>query len=399
MSEEKSTSPLNASLTLPCGIVLKNRVVKSAMSDSLGDGEGNPSKAQLRLYERWAEGGVALSLIGEVQVTPDHPEKPGNLVLGDGQDDDRLAELAQRASIQGAQIWPQLGHAGALSHPPVSIPKGPSKLDLEGLSCQAMTAQEIQALPTLYARAAKHAKTAGFGGVQIHAGHGFLLSQFLSPLFNHRDDEFGGSIENRFRIIHLIINAARDAVGPNFAIGIRINSSDLLEGGLTEADALTAIKILDATSVDLIDISGGTYFPGAPSSSDRISTGGAYYTEFARRAKAITSIPIMLTGGIKTKSQAEAVIASGAADLVGIARAMALDVNLPNNWINGDQQDPKFPQFQTPPAGGITAWYSMRLTAIGNDIDHEFDASLDDALRQYDQRDDERSALWRKHFC
>lgn len=157
-------------LELPCGAILKNRLVKSPMSDSLADGEGNPTEAQIRLYQRWAEGGTALSIIGEVQVDPRFPEKPGNLVLGDHSNHSMLEKLAREAVIQGAHLWPQIGHAGALSHPPISYPKGPSALDIEGLQCAALSPDEIKALPAMYARTAEHAKAVGFSGVQIRQG-------------------------------------------------------------------------------------------------------------------------------------------------------------------------------------------------------------------------------------
>ncbi len=179
-------------LVLPCGTILKNRIGKSAMSDSLGDGCGNPTDTQIRLYERWAEGGVAVSIIGEVQGNPNFAEKPGNLVLSPGADFDRFALLAQRGAVHHTQLWLQLGHAGAMAHPPISNPKGPSAIDIPGLACAELTLDEIRSLPSEFARTARMAKNAGFGGVQIHAAHGFLLSQFLSPLFNRRKDAYGG---------------------------------------------------------------------------------------------------------------------------------------------------------------------------------------------------------------
>ena len=138
---------LGRPLELPCGVVLKNRLIKSAMSDSLGDGGGNPTGAQMKLYERWAEGGAALLLIGEVQGDPRYPEKPGNLVLVPDADLQAMQALARRGSVNGAHIWPQLGHAGALSHLPISRPKGPSALDIEGLRCQGMSLDDIHDLP------------------------------------------------------------------------------------------------------------------------------------------------------------------------------------------------------------------------------------------------------------
>ena len=138
---------LDQPLDLPCGVRLKNRLVKSAMSDSLGDGAGNPTEVQMRLYERWAEGGAALSLIGEVQTNPHYPEKPGNLVLVPDADLTALKALARRGSANGSNIWPQLGHAGALAHGPISDPKGPSPLDVEGLRCDGMSLEDIHDLP------------------------------------------------------------------------------------------------------------------------------------------------------------------------------------------------------------------------------------------------------------
>ena len=396
--DSNSTHLLQSALELPCGAILKNRLAKSPMSDSLADGEGNPTEPQIRLYERWAEGGAALSFIGEVQGDPRFPEKPGNLVLGSHSNQNSLELLAKRSVIEGAHLWPQLGHAGALSHLPISQPKGPSPLDVEGLQCAGMSIDEIHELPDMYARTALHAKTVGFSGVLIHAGHGFLLSQFLSPLFNHRNDGYGGSIEARCRIVLEVISEVRRAVGPSFPVGIRINSTDQLAGGLTEADALEAIRLLDQTSIDLIDISGGTYFPGAKASSEG-SSRGPYFLDFARLAKEVTNAPLMLTGGFKSRDQAIDALASGAVDMVGLARAMVLNPRLANTWFSEDRSDPEFPKFKFTPPGGITAWYTMRLTALGEDRENTFTMDLPSAIREYEERDAQRCIKWRNKFA
>ena len=394
----ETTHRLAEPLDLPCGIRLKNRLIKSAMSDSLGDGAGNPTEAQIRLYERWAQGGAALSVIGEVQTSPDNPEKPGNLVLAPDADWAAMGELAKRGSTNGAHIWPQLGHAGALSYEPLSTPKGPSALDIAGLKCEAMSLDEIHDLPRSYAKAAKLAQDAGFGGVLIHAGHGFLLSQFLSPLFNHRTDSYGGTIGFRFRLIGEVLAAVRRAVGASFPVGLRINATDKLKGGLTYEHALEVVRMLDVTSVDLIDISGGTYFPGAASNSDETAASGAYFADFAQAAKQVTSVPIALTGGFETRDQVARVLEEGVADAVSLGRAMVLNPSLPNAWLGEDGGAPEFPTFVSPPRGGVTAWYSMRLTALGNNAEDGFDPSPSQALAAYDKRDRERSEMWRKRF-
>lgn len=232
------SAPLFAPLTLPCGVTLKHRIAKSAMSDGLGDGRGNPTPAQIRLYERWAEGGAALAIIGEVQGDPRAAEKPGNLVLGALSDEPLLRELTRRGQANGTQLWVQLGHAGAMTHPPIGEPRGPSALDLPGLVCRALTLDEIAALPSQFARTATHAKTLGFGGVQIHAAHGFLLSQFLSPLFNRRSDAYGGPLAHRMRLLLEVIDAVRQAVGPAFPVALKLNATDQLDGGFGSAEAL-----------------------------------------------------------------------------------------------------------------------------------------------------------------
>ena len=330
---------LRSSLELPCGAILRNRLAQSPMSDSLGDGEGNPTEAQIRLYERWAEGGIALSIIGEVQGDPRFPEKPGNLVLGAHSNQEMLRSLASRTVNKGAHLWPQLGHAG----------------------------------------------------------HGFLLSQFLSPLFNHRKDGYGGSIEARSRIVVEIISKVRRAVGPSFPVGIRINATDQMEGGLTNADALEVVRMLDQTTVDLIDISGGAYFPGAKASSEG-SGQGPYFIEFAQRAKGVTNVPLMLTGGFKRRDEAIDAIASGAAGMVGLGRAVALNPRLANAWLSEKGGDPEFPKFEVAPPGGITAWYTMRLTALGEDRESAHKQDLPSAIREYEERDAQRCIKWKETF-
>lgn len=392
-----NTNLLSQSLELPCGVVLKNRIAKSAMSDSLGDGCGNPTKAQNRLYERWAKGGLALSIIGEVQSTSNFAEKPGNLVLNADSEFSWFKALAQQGSVNNAHLWLQLGHAGAMADEPISTPKGPSALDIPGLKCDALTLAEVQELPAEFARTAVFARELGFGGVQIHAAHGFLLSQFLSPLFNQRSDAYGGALENRMRLLVETVDCVRAAVGPRFPVGIKINATDQLEGGFKQDEALAVIAALNAKSIDLIEISGGTYFPGAPSSSDRAGS-GPYFIDFTERARAHTEIPLMVTGGFKTLQQAENAIAEGKADLIGLVRALIVDADLPKKWIIGQEDDPDLPRFSNPPEGGVTAWYTMQITRIANGENSLPADNLQDVIKTYEGRDQLRHADWIEHF-
>ena len=390
-------SPLAQTLTLPCGATLKNRIAKSAMSDSLGDGAGNPTDDQIRLYERWAKGGLALSIIGEVQATPCFAEKPGNLILNGHSDRDLLKRLAKAGATYGAHLWLQLGHAGAMADTGISSPKGPSALDLPGLTCSALTLDEVQALPAEFARTASLAKELGFAGVQIHAAHGFLLSQFLSPLFNKREDVYGGSLQHRMRLLLEVIEAVRKSVGPEYPVGIKLNATDQLEGGFAEEEALEVIAAVDKTAIDLIDISGGTYFPGAASSSDRAGS-GPYFAEFAGRAREKTKIPLMVTGGFKTRVQAESAIAEGKADVIGLARALVIDPELPSLWLSAQRGEPPFPRFKNPPEGGVTAWYTMQITQIAKGDSTLSPGNLARAVKAYENRDETRRGIWNSMY-
>ena len=363
------------------------------MSDSLGDGAGNPTDDQIRLYERWAKGGLGLSIIGEVQGSPHFAEKPGNLILNRHSDRDLLERLAKAGATNNAQLWLQLGHAGAMADAPISAPKGPSALDLPGLTCGALSLDEIHALPAEFARTASLAKQLGFGGVELHAAHGFLLNQFLSPLFNRRADAYGGSLQNRMRLVLEVIDAVRKAVGPEYAIGIKLNATDQLEGGFAEDESLEVVAALDKTGIDLIDISGGTYFPGAASSSDR-SDSGPYFLDFAGRARAKTAIPLMVTGGFKTLAQAQGAIVDGVADVVGLARALVVEPELPSYWLSGQRGEPQFPRFKNPPEGGVTAWYTMQITRNAKGEAALTPDELEEAIVAYESRDDARRRIW-----
>jgi len=390
------TSSIDAfsAFTLPNGTQLKNRMVKSAMSDSLGDGRGNPTPAQMRLYRRWSEGGVAASIVGEVQGDPRYPEKPGNLILDERSDAALFAQLAAQGGARHTQMWLQLGNAGALTPPSIGTPKGPSRLDLPGLVAAELSVEEIKGLPQTFAETAKRAETLGFPGVQIHAAHGFLLSQFLSPLFNRRGDSYGGGIGGRMRLLIETVEAVRSTVRPETVVAVKLNSSDQLEGGLNEDEdeALAVVRTLDGKGIDLLDISGGTYFPGAPSSSDRAST-GPYFVDFALSARALTDIPLMATGGFKRKADVNQALSSGAVDFVGMARALILVPDLPARWLGGGD-DPVFPRFPDAPPGGVTAAYTMRMTQIGEDRETEDMLDPDRALSAYERRDRERAPLW-----
>ena len=253
--------------------------------------------------------------------------------------------------------------------------------------------EEIDALPAEFARTASLAKEFGFGGVQIHAAHGFLLSQFLSPLFNKREDAYGGSLQNRMRLLLEVINEVRKAVGPEFPVGIKLNATDQLDGGFAEDEALEVIAAVDQMAIDFIDISSGTYFSGAVSSSKRAGS-GPYFLELASRARNETMIPVMVTGGFKTRAQAESALVDGKADLIGLARALVVDPELPSFWLSGQRGEPQFPRFKSPPEGGVTTWSTMQITQNAKGDAMLSPDDLEGVMKTYESGDETRRHIW-----
>lgn len=390
---------MDTAFELPCGAVLRNRLAKAAMSDELGDGCGRPTAAQAVLYGRWADGGAGLSIIGETQISPRYPENCANLVLDPLSSMDRFRALTRAATGDGAHLWAQLGHAGALAAPVGGAAKGPSALSAPGIAAEALSVAEIEALPGSFARAAGNAIEAGFTGVEIHAAHGFLLSQFLSPLFNKRDDQWGGAIENRARLLTMVIGAVRSAVGPDVPVGVKLNATDQIAGGLSVDEALDVISLLDGSPLDLIDISGGAYFPGAANASDGKGR-GPYFLDVAAAARRRTTIPLMTVGGFKRRTEVLDALNSGAVDIVGLARAFVLDPNLPGRWLGeeADEADPAFPRFGESPPGGVTSWYTARIEALSRNAENDFHMPLERTLAEVTRRREEKTALWRRHF-
>jgi len=329
-------------LTLPNHTVLPNRIAKAAMEENMCDDDHAPSDALLRLYQAWAQGGVGLILTGNVMVDRRAMTGPGGVVLEDDRHMERFRQWAQVARSGGAQVWMQISHPGrqmmaALGQETWSASAVP--LDMGNLSNKftvpkAMSADDIEEIKQRFVRSAQLAEQAGFNGVQIHGAHGYLLSQFLSPITNQRQDAWGGSIENRARLLVDIVKGVRAVVAPGFAVAVKLNSADFQRGGFSPEDAQQVVRMLNALQVDLVELSGGSY--EAPAMQGQARDGRtlareAYFLEFAQSMMAVATMPLMVTGGIRRKTVAENVVASGVA-LVGIATALAIDPALPNAW-------------------------------------------------------------------
>lgn len=331
-------------LQLPNGSTLKNRLAKAAMSEQLAGPDHHPNDGLVRLYERWARGGAGLLITGNVMIDRDALGEPGNVVLDQSSDLDGFVRWAQAGRQDDTQLWMQLNHPGrqsprTLSREPVAPSEVP--LQLRGVfnPPRALSGAEIEALVERFAHSAALAERAGFSGVQLHAAHGYLISQFLSPLTNKRTDEWGGAIENRMRFLLRVVRAVRERVRAEFGVAVKLNSADFQRGGFDETDSVAVVRALSAEAVDLLEISGGTYeraaMWGEGSRRDSTTRREAYFLDYAASVRDASAIPLMLTGGFHTVQFMADTVASGAIAVVGLARPLALEPDFPEKALAG----------------------------------------------------------------
>lgn len=346
------SSILSRALPLRSGAALPNRLTKAAMSEVLGDPQtGAPTERLVRLYERWGRSGAGLLLTGNVPVDRGGLVESGNVVVEDERHLPGLRRWAEAAQAHGARLWMQLSHAGRQTpRRVVKQPVAPSPVALRGFSGmfarpRALSDAEIQGLVRRFAAAAVVARDAGFAGVQVHAAHGYLVSQFLSPLTNQRDDAWGGDLAGRMRFLLEIVHAIRTAVGPDFSVGVKLNSADFQRGGFTSEEAMRVAQALDSAGIDLLEVSGGSYESPAmmgtgeqPAARRSTREREAYFMEYARRIREVTNVPILLTGGMRTAATMAAAVADGAIDAVGLGRPMAVDPDLPRKLLAGAER-------------------------------------------------------------
>jgi 2,4-dienoyl-CoA reductase-like NADH-dependent reductase (Old Yellow Enzyme family) len=330
------TSPLASPITLPNGSILPNRLCKSAMTEGLADKFDLPTPALMQLYKTWSQGGTGLHITGNVMVDRRYLERAGNVVLEDDKNLKLFSTWAKHGTTGGNHLWVQLNHPGRQCPKMVSKePLSPSDVQLAMLGNFArprpMDQSDIEEVIARFITSALLVKQAGFTGVQIHCAHGYLLSQFLSPKINKRQDQWGGSLENRARIIRRIIVGVRAAVGADFPIGVKLNSADFQKGGFSLADCITVASWLGEDGVDLLEISGGTYeqlsLIGVEPTDVRESTRKreAYFIEYAERIKQSAKIPVMITGGFRSRDVMERAIESGEVDVIGLARPLCTE--------------------------------------------------------------------------
>jgi len=402
MSTTATNNLLETALTLPCGVVIPNRICKAAMTEGLATPKGLPSAELNRLYELWSDGGAGILLSGNIQVDADHLERPGNVIVDRMPDNEMQAALAswtQAGTRNGNHFWAQISHAGRQTQTNVNKhPKAPSAVAVGLPGGQfgepvALTAAEIVDITERFGICAKACQEAGFTGVQVHAAHGYLLSQFLSPRTNLRTDNYGGPLENRARALLQVVAAIRQEVGPNFPIAVKLNSADFQKGGFEFTDSIQVAKWLEEASVDVIEISGGTYeqpqllgVEGVEEVAEqevKASTVAreAYFVDFALAMQEEVSIPLMVTGGFRRKQAMEEALANGA-DIIGIGRPMCVMTDAPNQLFAGLAELPRyeselsfFPRWlsflnrfttlRTLSTFGVQYWYYAQLDLLG----------------------------------
>lgn len=402
-------------LRLPCGAVLRNRFAKAAMTEGLADGNCNATERLNRLYRRWAHGGAGLLLTGNVQCDRRYLERAGNVAIDGNGGLDAYRAYAKAATENDTHCWVQINHPGRQAALGTEQYVAPSETPLyPGSSAMARGLDEGEILEIIgrFVHVATVSRDCGFTGVQIHGAHGYLVSQFLNPLVNHRTDAWGGSIENRARFLLETVRAVRAAVGADFPISVKLNSSDFQKGGMVEDESIQVARWLEECGIDLLEISGGTYESQVMIGRDEeqrtekaASTIAreAYFLEFAAKIRPQIKVPLMLTGGFRTAETMQSALASGEVDLIGLARPLITDPELCNKLLAGDPVTAERPdeairvdeatrstmnraELRAFEIMAGTSYYYNRMAQLADGLDLPFDYDWAESLESLNQR-------------
>ncbi|MER5392535.1 NADH:flavin oxidoreductase/NADH oxidase family protein [Saccharopolyspora sp. NPDC002686] len=340
-------SVLARPLKLPNGFEIPNRLAKAALSEGLGRRDLSPGDRIKNLYHRWSGSGVGLTITGNVMVDRTALGEPGNVVVQDRRDFQDLTEWAAVAKSGGSKVWVQINHPGRQTPRTLtSRPVAPSAIAVPGTAGvfaqpRELTSREIEDLIGKFATTARIVTEAGFDGVQIHGAHGYLISQFLSPLSNQRTDDWGGTPEKRRRFVVEVLRAIRAEVGAETPVAIKLNSADFQRGGFGEDESIEVVHALAAEGVDLLEVSGGTYTSAAmlgvdPSLKESTRRREAYFLSYAERVRSeLPDLPLMLTGGFRTVDGMVDALDSGAVDVVGLGRPLTVQPDFPAELLAG----------------------------------------------------------------
>ncbi len=347
---------LAETVTLPCGVTISNRIAKAGLTEGLSRGDNQANERFEELYRRWGVGGAGLLITGNVLVDRWHLERGGNLAIEGAQSNEALSSLAAVASAakaQGSLIVMQINHAGRQTQKAINRhPKAPSNIGLKMgngrfATPTPMTDAEINTAIEAFVHTSGVAEQTGFDGVEIHAAHGYLISQFLSPLSNRREDQWGGNLENRARFLLETVRRIRERVSSRFIVAVKLNSADFQRGGFSDDDSVAVSKWLQDAGIDFIEISGGNYEqprmidfnrkdPKAAGKRESTVRREAYFLDFVPKLRQQVSVPVMVTGGFRTVAAMQRAVEEDGVDLIGLGRPMIIDPDAPRKILAGE---------------------------------------------------------------
>ena len=345
-------------------LALKNRFVRSATWEGMATNEGASTPQLSRLMGLLAEGGAGLLVTSHAYVDRAGQAGPWQLGIYDDELIPGLKEMCDTVHRAGGLIFAQLAHAGANANSSLSglEPLAPTAMEnARGEKSRSMTEEDIAELVRSFGRAARRARDAGFDGVQIHAAHGYCLSQFLSPYYNKRTDRYGGSVENRARAFVEIYETVRKIVGKDYPVIGKINAEDFIEGGLTPEMMVETSAIMESKGLDAMELSGGT--PQGRYSSHRLfdpktPDQEGYYKDAARLYKRTVKMPLILVGGIRSLTFSRALLSEGLADMIALSRPLVREPGLVNRWFSGDAA----------PSGCVSCEKCIQFSASGEGL-------------------------------
>ncbi len=434
----KIMTEITDKLDLPCGVQIKNRICKGAMTEGLADEQNRATSKHVNLYNRWSDGGAGILLTGNVQVDHRYLERPGNVVIEGQQTNEQLSRLtayAEAGTKNNTHLWMQISHAGRQT--PASVaetPVAPSEVQLQMPGAQfgkprSLSDEEILDIIQKFAHTASVAKETGFTGVQIHGAHGYLISEFLSPDINKRDDNWGGSLEKRSKFLLEIVRSVRKSVGDSFPVSLKLNSADFQKGGFTHEDAIQVTSWLNEEGLDLLEISGGTYEQPHLVGIDmglnperaevrRESTIAreAYFLDYANDIRNVFKGPLMVTGGFRSVQGMNDALNQNACDVIGIARPFCIDPQIANKLLNKDiSETPTLEKTMQVGPGllglnspfsmikGINGWgqqafWCLNLIRMGEDLDPNLDLGVFKAFLQYQRNETEAAKRYQEYW-
>jgi 2,4-dienoyl-CoA reductase-like NADH-dependent reductase (Old Yellow Enzyme family) len=425
-------------LDLPCGVEIKNRICKGAMTEGLADAQNRATSHHVNLYDRWSSGGAGILLTGNVQVDHRFLERPGNVVIEGQQTNEQLSRLisyAEAGTKNDTHLWMQISHAGRQT--PASVaetPVAPSEVQLQMPGAQfgkprALSHEEILDIIQKFAHCANIAQDTGFTGVQIHGAHGYLISEFLSPDINLREDEWGGTLEKRAKFLIETVRSVRKAVGVNFPVSLKLNSADFQKGGFSHEDAIQVATWLNEEGLDLLEISGGTYEQPhlvgidmglnperAEKRRESTIAREAYFLDYAKDIRTIFNGPLMVTGGFRSTKGMNNALNENACDVIGIARPFCIDPDIANKLLSNNvsetptlektmQLGPGWLGLNSPFSviKGINGWgqqafWCLNLIRMGEDSDPDLNLGIFKAFRDYQKNEKNAAKQYKAHL-